>query len=57
MIQAKKSTAFIVNKMIIKNNMGICHACNGPHLVKYCNESICNRCKPDLDNHMPTRCP
>ena len=36
-----------------QNNKGPCHACNGPHLVKDCNESICNRCKPNLDNHTP----
>ena len=37
--------------------MGPCHACNGPHLVKDCNESICNRCRPNLDNHTPAKCP
>ena len=26
-----------------QNNIGPCHACNGPHLVKDCNGSICNR--------------
>ena len=40
-----------------QNNMGPCHACNGPHLIKDCNESICNRCKPNLDNHTPAKCP
>ena len=40
-----------------QNNMGPCHICNGPHFIKYCNESICNRCKPNLDNHTPAECP
>ena len=35
-----------------ENNMGPCHACNGQHLVKDCEESICKRCKPNLDSHM-----
>ena len=37
--------------------MGSCHACNGSHLVKDCEESICKRCKPNLDNHTPVRYP
>ena len=37
--------------------MGPCHACNGPHLVQDCEESICKRCKPNLDNHTPAICP
>ena len=37
--------------------MGSCHACSGPHLVKDCEESICKKCKPNLDSHMPARCP
>ena len=37
--------------------MGPCHACNGPHFIKDCNESICNRCKPNLDNHAPAKYP
>ena len=40
-----------------QNKMGPCHACNGSHPVKDCEESICNRCKPNLDNHTPARCP
>ena len=36
--------------------MGPCHACSGPHLVRDCNESICNRCRPNLDNHTPPKC-
>ena len=32
-----------------------CHACNGPHLVWYCNESICNWCRPNLDSHTPAK--
>ena len=39
-----------------QNNMGPCHAGKGPHLVKDCNESICNRCRPNLDNHTPAQC-
>ena len=35
--------------------MGPFHACNGPHLVRDCNESICNRCKPNLDNCTPAK--
>ena len=38
-------------------NTGPCYACNGPHLVKDCNESICSRCKPNLDDHTPSKCP
>ena len=40
-----------------QNNMGPCHACNGPHLVKDCEDSICKGCKPNLDSHTPARCP
>ena len=36
--------------------MGPCHACNNPHLVRDCNESICNRCSPNLDKHMLAKC-
>ena len=39
------------------NNMGPCNACNSPHLVKDCEDSLCKRCKPILDSHMPARCP
>ena len=38
-------------------NIGPCHTCNGPHLIKYCNKSIHGRCKPNLDKHTPARCP
>ena len=37
--------------------MGPCHACSGRHLIKDCNESICNRCKPNLANHTLTKYP
>ena len=36
---------------------GHCHICNGPHLIKNCNESTYSRCKPNLDKHTPARCP
>ena len=36
--------------------MGPYHACNGPHLIKDCNESTCGRCKLNLDNHTPSKC-
>ena len=36
--------------------MGPCHACSSPHLVRDCNESICNRFRPNLDNHTPAKC-
>ena len=50
-----------VNNIYIKqndnqNNMEPCHACNSPCLVRECNESICNRCRPNLDNHTPAKC-
>ena len=35
--------------------MGPCVACNGPHLIKDCTESICNGCKPNLDNNTPAK--
>ena len=31
--------------------------CNGPHLIKDCNETACLRCKPNLNNHTPSKCP
>ena len=46
----------INNKQNDQNNMGSCHACSSPHLVRNCNESICNRCRPNLDNHTPAKC-
>ena len=36
--------------------MGPCHAHNSPHLVRDCNESICSRCRPNLDKHTPAKC-
>ena len=50
------------NNIYTKHNdkpiyIGPCHASNGPHLIKNCNESICGRCKPNPDNHTPSRCP
>ena len=36
--------------------MGPCHACSCSHLVRDCSESICNRCRPNLDNHKPAKC-
>ena len=39
------------------SNTGPCHGCNGPHLIKDCEDSVCKRCKPNLDNHAPARCP
>ena len=38
-------------------NIGSCNTCNGPHLVKNCDKSICSRCKPNLDKHTSARCP
>ena len=38
-------------------NIGPCHACNGPHLIKDCNEPKCGRCKLNLDNHTPYKFP
>ena len=38
-------------------NMGPCHACNGPHLIKDCNEPACGRYKPNLDKDTPSKCP
>ena len=39
------------------SNIGPCHARNGPHLIKDCEDSVCKRRKPNLDNHAPARCP
>ena len=36
--------------------MGPYHACNGPHLIKDCEELICKRYKPILDSHTLTGC-
>ena len=27
------------------------------HPIKDCEDSVCKRCKPNLDNHDPARCP
>ena len=32
------------------------YACVGPHLIIDCNGLMCNRCKPNLDNHTPAKC-
>ena len=40
-----------------QNKTGPCHTCNGPHLVKDCEESICKRCMSNLDSHTSARCP
>ena len=37
-------------------NIGPCHACNNPHLIKDCEDSVCKRYRPNLDNHAPARC-
>ena len=37
--------------------MGPCHTCNGPLLIKDCNESSCGRYKPNLDKHVPYKYP
>ena len=39
------------------SNPGLCHGCSGPHLVRECKNSVCKRCKPNLDSHVPARCP
>ena len=39
-----------------QNTMGPCHACSDPHPVRDYNESICNRCRPNLDNHTQAKC-
>ena len=43
------------------NNMqnskpGPYHGSSGPRLIRYCENSVCKRCKPNLDNHVPARC-
>ena len=40
-----------------QSNAGSCHVCNGPHLIRDCENSVCKRCKVSLDNHVPARCP
>ena len=34
-----------------------CHGCNGPHLIRDCENSVCKKCKLNADNHVPARCP
>ena len=36
---------------------GPCHGCSGLHLIRDCEDSVCKRCKLNLDNHAPARCP
>ena len=39
------------------SNKGPCSGCSGPHLIRDCENSVCKRCKMNLDNHVPARCP
>ena len=39
------------------SNSGPCHGCSVPHLIRDCKNSVCKRCKPDVDNHVPVQCP
>ena len=34
-----------------------CHGCNGSHLIRVCEDSVCKRCKANSDNHAPAGCP
>ena len=36
---------------------GPCHACNGLHFIKDCDEVICFRCRLNLNKHSPAKCP
>ena len=56
MIQTMKLITFTLNIMTNQFNIGPCHVCNGPHLIKNCNNSICGRCKSNLDKHTPSQC-
>ena len=56
LIQVMELATLIISNIINQNNMGPFHACSGPHLVRDCNESICNRCRPNLDSHTPAKC-
>ena len=38
------------------SNIGPCHGCSGPHLIKDHENSVCKRCKQNLDNHVLARC-
>ena len=37
-------------------NLGPCHGCSGPYLIRYCENSACKKCQPNLSNHFPARC-
>ena len=39
------------------NKHGPCHACNGLHFIKDCDEKTCLRCKPNVNSHTPSKCP
>ena len=39
------------------NKTGPCHTCNGPNFVTDCDEIMCCRCKPNIINHMSSKCP
>ena len=49
----------ISNKQYQSQNSetGPCHVCSGPHLIRDSENSVCKRCKPNLGNHVPARCP
>ena len=34
-----------------------CHTCNGPHFIKDCDKTMCLMCKPNDDDHTPSKCP
>ena len=38
-------------------NPGTCHTCNGPHFIKVCDDTICLKYKPNLNNHILSKCP
>ena len=48
----------ISNKQYKSQNSttGPCHRCGDPHLIKDCENSVCKRCKPNLDNDVAARC-
>ena len=39
------------------SNTGSCHGCSGPHLIKDYEDSVCKRCKPNLDDQASARYP
>ena len=41
----------------ISNKLGPCRACNGPHFINNCDERTCIRSKPNLNSHIPSKCP